>query len=91
MTGFTGLDMEIYHKAVDMLGRLMLFIFQGLDERYVKETELPCTVYAMEPFKLPEVGNVPQIGFAKALGCFTRLAAGERIGGHDDLTTPQGK
>jgi len=94
MTEFTGLDMEMeiledYHEVVDMLERLMLFIFQGLNERYAKETELVRTVYAVEPFKLPEAGNVPRIEFAEGIRMLRE--AGETIGDYDDLTTPQEK
>jgi aspartyl-tRNA synthetase len=94
MEEFTGLDMEMeilenYHEVVDMLERLMLFIFQGLNERYAKETELVRKVYSVEPFKLPEAGKVPRIPFSEGIKMLRE--AGETLGDYDDLTTPQEK
>jgi aspartyl-tRNA synthetase len=92
LTEFTGLDMEMeiledYHEVVDTLERLMLFIFNGLTERYAKETELVRNVYAVKPFKLP--GSIPRIEFSEGIRMLRE--AGETIGDYDDLTTPQEK
>jgi len=81
--------LDDYHEVVDMLERLMLFIFNGLGERYAKETELVRNVYAVEPFKLPEAGRVPRIEFSDGISMLRE--AGEIVGDHDDLTTPQEK
>jgi aspartyl-tRNA synthetase len=91
---FTGLDMEMeilddYHEVFDMLERLMLFIFNGLNERYAKEIELVRNVYPLEPFKLPPADQVPRINFAE--GVEMLRAAGEALDDFDDLTTPQEK
>jgi aspartyl-tRNA synthetase len=86
------MEMEIlddYHEVVDMLERLMLFIFNGLAERYAKETELVRNVYAVKPFKLPEAGRVPRIDFSEGIRMLRE--AGEVLGDYDDLTTPQEK
>lgn len=86
------MEMEIlqdYHEVVDMLERLMQFIFQRLNERYAKETELVRKVYAVEPFELPDAGKVPRIEFAEGIRMLRE--AGETIGDYDDLTTPQEK
>jgi aspartyl-tRNA synthetase len=94
LTEFTGLDMEMeivedYHEVVDMLEKLMLFIFNGLGERYGKETDLVRKTYAVEPFKLPKEGTVPRIEFVEGIKMLRE--AGETIGDYDDLTTPQEK
>jgi aspartyl-tRNA synthetase len=94
VTEFTGLDMEMeiledYHEVVDMLEMLMLFIFDGLNERYGKETELVRKVYAVEPFKLPTAQNIPRIEFSEGVKMLRE--AGETMGDYDDLTTPQEK
>jgi aspartyl-tRNA synthetase len=93
-TEFTGLDMEMeilddYHEVVDMLENLMLFIFNGLNERYAKETELVRKVYAVEPFKLPIGQSVPRIAYSEGIRMLRE--AGETVGDYDDLTTPQEK
>jgi len=94
LTEFTGLDMEMeiledYHEVVDILEKLMLFIFNGLNERYGKETELIRKVYAVEPFKLPAVSNIPRIEFSEGVKMLRE--AGETLDDYDDLTTPQEK
>lgn len=86
------MEMEIledYHEVVDLLEKLMLFIFNGLNERYAKETELIRKVYAVEPFKLPAVSNIPRIEFSQGIQMLRE--AGETLGDYDDLTTPQEK
>lgn len=92
LTEFTGLDLEMeieedYHEVVDLLERLMLFIFQGLNERYRKETSLIGKVYQVQQFKLP--ANVPRLSFEEGINILRE--AGESIGDYDDLTTPQEK
>jgi hypothetical protein len=86
------MEMEIledYHEVVDVLEKLMLFIFHGLNERYGKETELIRKVYVVEPFKLPEISNIPRIEFSQGVKMLRE--AGEALGDYDDLTTPQEK
>jgi len=86
------IEMEIlddYHEVVDMLERLMLFIFNGLAKRYAKETELVRNIYAVEPFKLPEADRVPRIDFSEGVRMLRE--AGEVLGDYNDLTTPQEK
>jgi aspartyl/asparaginyl-tRNA synthetase len=94
LTEFTGLDMEMeilenYHEVIDMLERLMLFIFNGLEERYARETELVRKVYHVEPFKLPEEGKVPRLEFSEGIKMLRE--AGEELNDYDDLSTPQEK
>jgi aspartyl-tRNA synthetase len=81
--------LDDYHEVVDMLERLMLFIFNGLAERYAKETELVRSTYAVEPFKLPQADRVPRIDFSEGVRMLRE--AGEVLGDLDDLTTPQEK
>lgn len=88
LTEFVGLDLEMafeehYHEVVDLLEELMLYIFQGLQERYAKQTELVRKTYHVEPFKLPEKGKVPRLHFAEGVKMLRE--AGTEIGDFDDL------
>lgn len=94
LTEFTGLDLEMafeenYHEAVDMLERLMLYIFDGLNTRYKKETDLVRSIYRVEPFALPEAGKVPRIPFSEGIQMLRD--DGLEIGDYDDLSTPDEK
>jgi aspartyl/asparaginyl-tRNA synthetase len=92
LTEFTGLDLEMeiennYHEVIDLLENLMLFIFKGLNDRYSKETKLIGEVYPVHPFKLPT--KAPRLSFIEGIKMLRD--AGETLGDHDDLTTPQEK
>ncbi|GIZ37935.1 hypothetical protein CKM354_000136300 [Cercospora kikuchii] len=94
LTEFVGLDLEMafnqhYHEVVSLLENLFLYIFNGLNERYKKETEHVRTVYHVEPFKLPEAGKVPRLEFKEGIQMLRD--AGEEVGDFDDLSTPQEK
>ncbi|KAF2272936.1 class II aaRS and biotin synthetase [Westerdykella ornata] len=54
-----------------------------------KETKLIRKVYAVEPFKLPAISNIPRIEFSE--GVMMLREVGESVGDYDDLTTPQEK
>lgn len=88
LTEFSGLDMEMafeehYHEVVSVLEDLMLHIFNGLRERYAKETEIVQRTYQVEPFKLPESGKVPRLHFAEGVKMLRE--AGVEIDDFDDL------
>ena len=94
LTEFTGLDLEMefedhYHEVVSLLENLMLFIFNGLRERYKRETDLVRSIYHVDEFKLPEAGKVPRLQFKEGIKMLRD--AGEEIGDFDDLSTPQEK
>lgn len=89
LTEFTGLDLEMefqedYHEVMGVLEDLMLFIFQELNTRYKKETELVRGVYHIDDFKLPTTGNVPRIPFQEGIAMLRE--AGEELNDYDDLT-----
>ncbi|KAH8623903.1 Aspartate--tRNA ligase,cytoplasmic [Alternaria alternata] len=89
LTEFTGLDLEMefqenYHEVMGVLEDLMLFIFNELNSRYRKETELVRGVYHVDEFKLPQSGNVPRIPFQEGIKMLRE--AGEELGDYDDLT-----
>jgi aspartyl-tRNA synthetase len=89
LTEFTGLDLEMefqenYHEVMSVLEDLMLFIFNELNSRYRKETELVRGVYHIDEFKLPQSGNVPRIPFQEGIKMLRE--AGEELGDYDDLT-----
>ncbi|KAK7189576.1 hypothetical protein DPSP01_001570 [Paraphaeosphaeria sporulosa] len=100
LTEFTGLDLEMefqehYHEVIRVLEDLMLFIFQGLNTRYKKETDLVRSTYHVDDFKLPESGKVPRIPFPEGIKMLREAqGTGEdvgEIGEYDDLSTPQEK
>lgn len=88
LTEFMGLDLEMafeedYHEVVELLEGLMLYIFNGLKERYKKETDLVRSIYHVEEFKLPEAGNVPRLPFSEGIQMLRD--DGVEIGDFDDL------
>ena len=88
MTEFTGLDLEMafeedYHEVMTLLEGLMLYVFNGLRQRYGKETELVRSIYGVEEFKLPEEGKVPRVQFAEGVKMLRE--AGVEINDYDDL------
>jgi aspartyl-tRNA synthetase len=59
MTEFTGMDIEMaiehhYHETVDLLENLLLFIFNGLNQRYSREIEWVRKQWTAEPFVVPQ-------------------------------------
>ena len=53
---FTGLDMEMtikehYFEVLDMLADLLVYIFEGIEQRYKKETDVIKKQYPFEDFK----------------------------------------
>ncbi|KAF4548562.1 tRNA synthetases class II (D, K and N)-like protein 1 [Elsinoe fawcettii] len=94
LTEFTGLDLEMefqehYHEVVAFIEGLMLFILNGLKERYGKETDLIRSIYHVEEFKLPEVGKTVRIPFSE--GVKMLRDDGVEVGEFDDLSTPDEK
>ncbi|KAK1067258.1 hypothetical protein LTR33_011400 [Friedmanniomyces endolithicus] len=77
------------HEVVSLLEELMLFIFNGLKERYKRETDLVRSIYHVEDFKLPSAGSVPRLPFSEGIKMLRE--AGEELGDFDDLSTPQEK
>ena len=70
---FTGLDIEMeikehFFEVLDILGELFYFIFNGLNQRYVKELEIVNNQYPFEPLILtPEVLKLPWVEGIKLL------------------------
>nr|POE89969.1 aspartate--trna ligase, cytoplasmic [Quercus suber] len=94
LTEFTGLDLEMafeedYHEVVTLLEELMLYIFNGLRERYSKETDLVRSIYHVDEFKLPAAGSVPRLPFSEGIQMLRD--DGLEIGDFDDLSTPDEK
>ena len=94
LTEFTGLDMEMafeedYHEVVSLLEELMLYIFNGLKDRYNQETGLVRSIYHVEDFKLPAAGSVPRLKFSEGIKMLRE--DGVEIGDFDDLSTPDEK
>jgi len=94
LTEFTGLDLEMefeedYHEVVDLIVELMLYIFNGLKERFKRETELVRSIYSVEDFKLPEAGKVPKLTFKEGISMLRE--DGLEVGEFDDLSTPDEK
>ncbi|KAK5117451.1 hypothetical protein LTR85_008836 [Meristemomyces frigidus] len=94
LTEFTGLDLEMeikehYHEAITLLEELMLYIFNGLKERYKRETDLLRKDYHVDEFKLPEAGKVPRLNFAEGIAMLRE--DGIEIADFEDLSTPHEK
>ncbi|KAF2220291.1 hypothetical protein BDZ85DRAFT_242070 [Elsinoe ampelina] len=94
LTEFTGLDLEMefqehYHEVVEFIEGLMLFILNGLKDRYGKETDLIRSIYHVEEFKLPEVGKTIRLPFSE--GVKMLRDDGIQVGDFDDLSTPDEK
>ncbi|KAK3702122.1 hypothetical protein LTR37_015097 [Vermiconidia calcicola] len=94
LTEFTGLDLEMafeedYHEVVTLLEELMLYIFNGLKDRYGRETELVRSIYHVEDFALPAAGAVPRLHFKEGIQMLRD--DGVEIGDFDDLSTPDEK
>lgn len=94
LTEFTGLDLEMefkehYHEVVSLLEELMLYIFNGLKERYKTETDLLRKSYHVEEFKLPEAGKVPRLAFSEGIAMLRE--DGIEIDDFEDLSTPHEK
>lgn len=89
LTEFVGLDLEMvfeehYHEVLGFLEEMVLHIFNGLQTRYKKETDLVRTVYKVPEFQLPESGKVPRIPFSEGIEMLRE--AGEELSDYDDLT-----
>lgn len=88
LTEFIGLDLEMefqehYHEVLSFLEDMVLHIFNGLNSRYKKETDLVRNVYKVPEFKLPESGKVPRIPFSEGIKMLRE--AGEELNDYDDL------
>ncbi|KAF1742799.1 hypothetical protein MXB_151 [Myxobolus squamalis] len=83
---FIGLDLEMafyehYHEVVEMIGRMFISIFKGLEERYKHLIETVQTQFPSEPFIFTEEPN----------GIAMLRQDGVEIGDFDDLSTPNEK
>ncbi|KAJ1969963.1 aspartate--tRNA ligase dps1 [Dispira parvispora] len=88
MTEYIGLDMEMafeehYHEVMELLGKLFVFIFDGLNQRFSKEIETVCRQYPFKPLQyLPETLCLK---YPEAVAMLRE--AGVEIGDFDDLST----
>ncbi|PRP77849.1 hypothetical protein PROFUN_14137 [Planoprotostelium fungivorum] len=85
---FVGLDMEMafnehYHEVVDLLGELFVYIFEGLQSRFVKQLETVNAQYPFEPLKFRKPSL--RLEFPEAVQLLRDN--GVEIGDYDDLST----
>lgn len=90
LTEFMGLDLEMvieqeYTEVVDLVEELLLYIFNGLRQRYSHATETVRKTYPSEDFKLPEVGKTPRLKFWEGVQMLRE--AGVEMDDFDDLST----
>eukprot|EP01113_Clastostelium_recurvatum_P002036 TRINITY_DN1084_c0_g1_i2.p1 TRINITY_DN1084_c0_g1~~TRINITY_DN1084_c0_g1_i2.p1 ORF type:complete len:587 (+),score=184.77 TRINITY_DN1084_c0_g1_i2:35-1762(+) len=89
---FVGLDVEMafhdhYHEALDVLDRMFIAIFEGLETRFAHELKMVSLQYPFEPFKY----HKPSLRLKFPEGIAMLRAAGVEIGDLDDFSTPQEK
>ncbi|KAJ1982468.1 aspartate--tRNA ligase dps1 [Dimargaris verticillata] len=88
MTEYVGLDLEMafeehYHEVMDLIGKMFVYIFDGLNQRYSKEIAAVCRQYPFEPLKyLPETLTLEYPQAVQML-----RDAGVDMGDFDDLST----
>lgn len=92
LTEFVGLDLEMafdydYHEVVDLIGRLFVDIFKGLEEKFSTEIAAVHRQYPVEPFKYLEQTLV--LKFPEAVKLLRE--AGAEIGDEEDLNTANEK
>lgn len=88
LTEFTGLDMEMtikehYFEVLDTLSDLLVYIFNGLQQRFRKELDIIKTQYPFEEFVCVE--PVVKLDFKE--GVKMLAAAGIKQGALEDLST----
>ncbi|KAG1705484.1 Aspartate--tRNA ligase, cytoplasmic [Nymphon striatum] len=89
---FVGLDMEMafnyhYHEVIDVLGKMFVNIFKGLQEKFPKEIETVNQQYPAEPFKFLQPSL--RLEYPEAVAMLRE--AGTEMGDEEDLTTPAEK
>uniref|UniRef100_A0A6B2FZK7 Aspartate--tRNA ligase, cytoplasmic n=1 Tax=Myxobolus squamalis TaxID=59785 RepID=A0A6B2FZK7_MYXSQ len=89
---FIGLDLEMafyehYHEVVEMIGRMFISIFKGLEERYKPLIETVQTQFPSEPFMCTDEPLI--LTFSEGIAMLRQ--DGVEIGDFDDLSTPNEK
>lgn len=90
---FTGLDFEMaitehYFEALDLMGQLFLYIFDGIAERYHDELVMISQQYPFEPLQY----HRPTLRLTYAEGIDMLRAAGHTDASYDDdISTPNEK
>jgi nondiscriminating aspartyl-tRNA synthetase len=92
MTEFMGLDLEMsfshhYHEVLDVMDKLFVGIFEGLETRFKRELEIVNQQYPFEP--LQYLKPTLRINYTEGLALLR--GAGIEIGDTDDLSTRQEK
>ncbi|KAK6496264.1 aspartate--tRNA ligase dps1 [Arthrobotrys musiformis] len=94
MTEFTGLDLEMafeehYHEVMELIGEMLIFIFNGLKERYAEEIATVRKQYPVEEFKIPKDGKPLVLTFAEGIKMLQE--AGREVEPLEDLSTENEK
>jgi len=90
---FTGLDFEMaikehYFEALDLMGNLFTYIFDGIADRYKNELEIISQQYPFEPLQY----HRPTLRLTYAEGIDMLRAAGHADASYDDdISTPHEK
>ena len=74
---------EHYHEVLDVLEGLMMFIFNGLNERFAKEIAIVRAQYPVEEFKMPKDGKVLRLEFKEGIKMLRE--AGKEVEDLEDL------
>lgn len=88
LTEFTGLDMEMtinvhYFEVLDLLGNMLVFIFNGIETRYKRELDVIKQQYPFEDFKCKS----PVVKLHFKDGVKMLAEAGIEQGALEDLST----
>ncbi|KAF3169328.1 aspartate--tRNA ligase dps1 [Orbilia oligospora] len=94
MTEFTGLDLEMafeehYHEVMELIGEMLIFIFNGLKERFAEEIATVRKQYPVEEFKIPKDGKPLVLTFAEGIKMLQE--AGREVEPLEDLSTENEK
>ena len=58
---------EHYHEVMELIGEMLIFIFNGLKERYAEEIATVRKQYPVEEFKIPKDGKPLVLTFAEGI------------------------
>jgi aspartyl-tRNA synthetase len=89
---FTGLDFEMaivehYYEALEMMGNMFVYMFDGIADRFHHEISIISQQYPIEPITYPRTPL--RISFAEGIALLHE--AGIPAPPHDDLSTPHEK
>lgn len=82
-----------YHEVRDMLEKVLLYIFRGIQERCAEQVALVRSIYPSEEFLLPQAGKEVRLTFAEGQALLRAEGPEEyrNVSDDEDMSTPQEK